>query len=133
MFHKRTPLQPEFTKLRLGEVVDCLSKNNLVFHVTIPQTATDPWKIIDRALHEHLATHGIELRRRPGDVGEEFLCLAWDVMAPLKAKKGVITFQMGTAGPKSFTTDFLRQQILQVELQHEATTLPFILFGLSLY
>ena len=138
LFHRKKPLQPNFSARVLGEVVDCLSENNLVFTVKIPQTEIDhPWQIIDRTLYEHLATHGIELPRRPRDVGEEFRHMAWDVMGPVlkkskKTKNVNVTFLMGTAGSVSFNTDFLRQQVLDVELESQTTTVPFILIGPSL-
>lgn len=139
MFHRRLPLQPKFSTRVLGEVIHCLIDNNLVFNIEIPQTEIDhPWKTIDRTLYEQLATHGMELRRRLGDVGEELRHLSWDVMSPIqkKSNKGqsvTITFEMGTAGSLSFNADFLRRQVLDVQLQGHSATVPFILIGLSLY
>jgi hypothetical protein len=137
MFHKKTPVQPNLTTRELGEVVERLSENNLVFPIIIPHTTIyNPWQIIDRTLHEQLEMHGIQLPRRDGDVGDQFTRLSWDVMAPKKSRRGQIvkyTFQTGTAGPTSFTADFLREQALPVDLGPQTTDVQFILIGLSLY
>jgi hypothetical protein len=133
MFHEQyIPPQPSFTTRDLSEVVECLLEHNLVFSVEIDCSTHQPWEDINRTLHEHLITHSIELQLRPGDMGEQFTQLSWDVMAPSKSKQmQKINFKTGLAGPSSFTFKFISEHSLLVELEQQPTDKQFILIGLS--
>ena len=73
------PPKPCFTNCTVGEVVECLINNKLVFPITLDRTTECPWEEINSAFHEQLSTHNFELKRRSGDDGKTFNCLSWDL------------------------------------------------------
>ena len=98
----------------------------------LQQSELRPWPLIDQALHTHLAGHQFILTRRDADDGDTLTSLSWDFMGRKLSKGGQVTkvtYQGGTAGPASFTVDFLCKQALKVELETNPTDIPFIFLG----
>jgi len=106
-----------------------LAKNNLVFSLTIDQHSSEPWKIIDRSLHDHLSIHRFEITRREGDDGNSFNSLSWDVLGQAKKNKDRFDFKSGLVGLADFTTEFLSRQALDVPIYPDRPKVPCLLLG----
>lgn len=125
------PPEPCFTNCTVGEVIECLINNKLVFPITLDQTAEHPWEDIDSAFHRHLSTHDFDLKRCSGDDSKTFNCLSWDVMTKKKNKDNKLKYQGGTVDLSSFKVDFLSREAIQVNLQNETMNIPFLFLGIS--
>jgi hypothetical protein len=125
------PPEPCFTNRTVGEVVECLINNKLVFPITLDRTTERPWEEIDSAFHEQLSTHDFELKRRSGDDGKTFNRLSWDLMTKRKNKDNKIKYQGGMVDVSSFKIDLLTREAIQVNLQNETASFPFLFLGIS--
>ncbi len=123
------PLEPCFENHNMGEVVECLIKQNLIFPVTLDQT-TKAWEGIDAAFQDHLSAHGFDLKRRDGDDGSDFNKLSWDVMTKKKSKDK-IRYSGGSQDCKTFNIEFVSKEAIQVNLQNETNELPFLFLGMG--
>ena len=124
------PPEPCFTNRTVGEVVECLINNKLVFPITLDQTAERPWEEIDAAFHEQLSAHDFELKRRNGDDGKTFNRLSWDLMTKKKNKDNKIKYQGGMVDVSTFKVDLLSREAIQVNLQNETASFPFLFLGI---
>jgi hypothetical protein len=124
------PLEPSFTNRNIAEVVECLIKSNLVFPVTLDRTQERPWEGINADFHEHLSTHGFDLKSRDGDDGKTFNLLSWDVMTKSKRQEK-IKYQGGKQDWQSFNVEFVSKEAIQVNLQNETNDKAFLFLGIS--
>jgi hypothetical protein len=123
--------KPCFTTRTLGEVIECLINNKLVFPITLDWTTECPWEKIDSAFHEHLSTHHFDLKCRSGDDGKAFNRLSWDIMTKKRNKDNKIKYQGGMVDVSSFKVNFLSGEAIQVNLQDETASFPFLFLGIS--
>jgi hypothetical protein len=123
--------EPCFTNHTLGEVIKCLINNKLVFPIMLDRTTECPWEEIDSAFHEHLSTHHFDLKRHSGDDGKAFNRLSWDIMTKKRNKDNKIKYQGGMVDVSSFKVDFLSREAIQVNLQDETASFPFLFLGIS--
>jgi hypothetical protein len=125
------PPEPSFTNRTVGEVVKCLINSKLVFPIMLDWATEHPWEEIDSAPHEQLSTHNFELKRRSGDDGKTFNRLSWDLMTKRKNKDHKIKYQGGMVDVSSFKVELLTQEAIQVNLQNETASFPFLFLGIS--
>ncbi|KAF8325601.1 hypothetical protein F5887DRAFT_925579 [Amanita rubescens] len=117
----------------LGEAMDCLSMHDLVFPVMINRSETYPWKPIHQALIEQLGKYRYNLKFNDDDLGVQFTCLSWDILAQKKpnkkGKSAKYLFEPGLAGPASFTLEFLSEQAFDPDMENRNNDHLFILIG----
>jgi hypothetical protein len=98
--------------------------------VNLARDQPEPWRVIDRVLHEHLSTHGFNLKRPDKDDGKTFNSLAWDVLG--RKTKAQEKFQTGLAALGNFTVQFLNQQATELKIESTGSKLSCVLLGMCL-
>ncbi|KAF8325297.1 hypothetical protein F5887DRAFT_926200 [Amanita rubescens] len=126
-YEGHAPPKPKFNERKFGAVVDLLSKHNLIFPVNLTPDTPEPWKVIDRVLHEHLRTHEFKLKRSDKDDGNTFNSLAWDVLG--RKTKAQENFQTGLAALGNFTVQFLNRQATEVKIESTGRKLSCVLLA----
>ena len=101
-----------------------------MFPITLDQTTEHPWEEIDAAFHEQLSTHDFELKWCSGNDGKTFNHLSWDLMTKKKKKNNKIKYQGGMVDVSTFKVDLLSQEAIQVNLQNETASFPFLFLGI---
>jgi hypothetical protein len=123
------PPKPVFTFRHFGEIVEHLSKNNLVFSVKVDEHTSEPWQIIDHALHVHLDIHGFKITHREGDDGKSFNMLSWDIFGQVKKSKDKLDFKLGLVVDDDLTLEFLTAEAIEVPIDKGGPKVPCLLLG----
>ncbi|KAF8715326.1 hypothetical protein AX14_012620 [Amanita brunnescens Koide BX004] len=110
--------QTVFSLRHFSEVVEHLNKHDLLFRVKLDLDVSNPWKRINRSLHEHLTDNDYKLPLRLEDDGKEFSSLSWDVLVQVGKKKDAMIMNTGTAGRAQFMVQFLLQKAIKVQIEY---------------
>ena len=116
-------------------MVEHLNKHDLLFRVELDLDLSNPWKRINRSLHEHLTDNDYKLPLRLDDDGKEFSSLSWDVLVQVGKKKDRMIMNTGTAGRAQFTVQFLLQKAIKVQIEYNGIDriCECLLLGMSIY